>query len=82
MQLQRARRRLPRPAVAHQQRIAEQLAQAVHRRAHRRLADVQRLGGARHVAARHQGIEMQEQVQVRILHGRTPINGIYTNINL
>ncbi|MCY1550627.1 hypothetical protein D9M68_868940 [compost metagenome] len=69
MQLQRARRGLPGAAFAHQQGIAEQLAQPVHRRAHGRLADVELFGRARYVAARHQRVEMQKQVQVRILHG-------------
>ncbi|MNR10484.1 hypothetical protein D3C85_1267390 [compost metagenome] len=82
VQFHRPQRRLPGSALAHQQRIPEQLAQPVQRRAHGRLADVQLLGRPRYIAAGHQRIEMQKQIQVRILHGRAPINGVYTNINL
>ncbi len=52
---------------AHEQLLAELLAQARQGVAHRRLAAVQAQGGARQVLFLHQGVEHQQQVQIELL---------------
>jgi hypothetical protein len=56
----------------HQQRVAENLAQLGELHAHRRLREVQALGGAGHVALGQQHVERDQQVEVEaaeIVHG-------------
>lgn len=64
LQRQRPGRRLHAAAHAHQQRVAEQLAQAVERVAHRRLAEGQALGGTGDIALAQQGVEHTQQVEI------------------
>lgn len=64
LQLQGPRRRLHGAADAHQQRVVEQVTQAIQRVAYRRLAQRQALGGTRHVALAQQHVEHSQQVEV------------------
>ena len=60
----RARRGLHALAAAHQQFVAQRIAQPAQGVAHGRLGERQRLGGACQVAFRHHGVEHAQQVQV------------------
>ncbi|MNP32153.1 hypothetical protein D3C76_1253190 [compost metagenome] len=60
------RRRLHGAADAHQQRVAEQFAQAVQRIAHRRLAEGQALRRAGDIALTQQGIQHPQEVEVEV----------------
>jgi len=69
---QRPRGRHQATAGAHQDRVAQGIANTPQRAAHRRRAQVHALRGADHAAFVEQGIEGDEQVHVRELHGRFP----------
>ena len=77
-QLQRPWRRLHRPADTHQQRVIEQLAQAVQCVAHRRLAQCQALRRAGNVALAQQRIQYPQQVEVERIHIHQ-LNATYHN---
>src|SRR5690606_33035476 len=66
LQRQCPRRRLHASANAYQQRVVEQLAQAIQCIAYRRLAQGQAFGGARDVLFAQQGIEYAQQVEVEV----------------
>ncbi len=66
-QAQCARRRLHGAADAYQQRVVEQLAQAIEGIADRRLAERQPLCGAGDVAFAQQGVQHAKQVEVEVI---------------
>ena len=72
----RARGRHHRRAVAHQQRVPEDLAQPLERAAHRRLGLAQAARGTRHAALFHHRGEHAQQMTVEqidaALHGVFP----------
>ncbi|OMP13403.1 hypothetical protein COLO4_01743 [Corchorus olitorius] len=74
-QRQRARRGLHALALAHQELVAQRLAQAAQRIAHGRLGDGQLVGRPREAALRHHLVEDAQQVQIQCAevqggHGR------------
>ena len=77
-QRERARRRLHPARRAHEQRIAEVLAQAAERRAHARLADAEQVARAAHVARVVERDEVGNEVQIERIHRRNSIVKTYT----
>ena len=72
-QFQRARRRHQATAGAHQYRVAQGIADAPQGPAHGGRAQVHALRRADYAAFIEQDVEGDEQVHVRELHGRFPL---------